>query len=114
MDDINTTYVEWCRRIAESRDIGSLIAHFREHVGEHYDRHQREGKVSLDVWLVGALNFMRILQEKCSDITVDDLLFKLCTYLKNHGDGPAPPVGFDVDKFLAEYEGPFKKLYTPK
>ncbi len=112
MDDINTTYVAWCKSIAESRDIGGLIAHLREHVGDHYDRHQRAGKVSLDVWLAGVLNFMNILREKDHGLTVEDLLFKLCTYFKNHRDGPAPPVGFDVDTFLAEYQGPFKKFYT--
>ena len=43
MDNINTKYNKWCERIAKVRDIPDLIAHFREHVSEHFDRHNREG-----------------------------------------------------------------------
>ena len=88
MDNLNPNYDEWCKRIAESRDLDDLIRHFREHVSEHYDRYNREGKLSLDIWLVGVLNFMHILEKKCPYITREDMLFKLCTYHKNHEGGP--------------------------
>ncbi len=39
------------------------------------------------------------------------MLFKLCTYHKNHG-GPNAP--FDVDKFIKEYDGKIKKFYEKK
>ena len=107
--DVNANYDEWCSRIAESRELGDLINHFREHVGEHYDRHNREGKLSLDVWLVGILNFMHILERKCPYLTKDDMLFKLCTYHKGHGDGPSPPL--DIDRFVEEYDGEIKKFH---
>ena len=109
MQDINNKYDEWCGRIAESREMSDLIAHFREHVGNHYDRHNREGKISLDVWLVGVLNFMHIIEKKCSYITKKDMLFKLCTHHKHIKGGPDAP--FDVDKFMEEYDGEIKKFY---
>lgn len=109
MDDLDTKYDEWCRRIAESRDLGDLITHFREHVSEHYNRHNREGKTSLDIWLMGVLNFMYILEKKCPHITKEDVLFKLCTYHKKHEGGPNAP--FDVDKFIEEYDGEIKKFH---
>lgn len=112
MDEINTKYDEWCRRIAESKDIGEIISHFREHVSEHYDRHNRKGKLSLDTWLAGVLNFMYILEKKVPYITTEDRLFKLCTYHKNHKDeGPEAP--FDVEKFIEKYNGEIKKLEIP-
>jgi len=109
MDDVRSKYDEWCRRIAESRDIGELIAHFREHVNEHYDRHNREGQVSLDIWLIGVFNFMEILGRKCSHLTTEDRLFKLCTYHKNHKGGADPP--FDVNAFLKDYDGEIKSFH---
>ena len=112
MGDITYQYDEWCRRIAESREVSNLIAHFREHVSDHYDRHNREGKTSLDIWLVGVLNFMHIIEKKFSYITREDMLFKLCTYYKNHEEGPNAP--FDVDKFIEEYDGEIKKYHKPK
>ena len=66
MDDLDKKYDEWCERIAESRDLGEIISHFREHVGEHYNRRERESRINLNVWLVGALNFMYILEKKTS------------------------------------------------
>ena len=42
--------------------------------------------------------FVACLKEKYPDITTEDCLFKLCTYYKNHQDGPEP--AFDIDEFL--------------
>ena len=109
MDNVDKKYDEWCRKIAEARDIDDLITHFREHVNEHYDRHNREGQTSLDIWLVGVLNFMYILEKKRPDITKEDMLFKLCTYHKNHEGGAEAP--FDIDKFIAEYNGYIKNFH---
>jgi hypothetical protein len=109
MDNLNLKFDEWCRRIAESRSLDDLIKHFREHVNEHYERHNRKGKVSLDIWLIGVLNFMHILEKKCPYITTEDMLFKLCTYHENHEGGPDAP--FDVDKFIEEYGGEIKKFH---
>jgi len=109
MQDVNENYDEWSKRIAESREIEDLISHFREHVSDHYDRHNREGKTSLDIWIVGVLNFMRILEQKCPYITTKDRLFKLCTYHKNHENGPDAP--FDIDKFMKEYKEEIKKFH---
>ena len=112
MEDVDLNYEVWCRRIAEARDLDDLISHFREHVCEHFERHNRGDPVSLDVWLIGVLNFMHILEKKCQHITKKDMLFKLCTYYKNHKDGPEPP--FDVDEFIEKYDGPVKKFYKHK
>lgn len=109
MDNIDELYKEWCKRIAESRGPKELIAHLREHVYEHFDRHNREGKISLDIWLVGVLNFMHILEQKFPYITKEDMLFKLCTYKKNHEAGPDAP--FDIDEFLQSYNGEIKKFH---
>jgi hypothetical protein len=109
MDEIARKYDEWCRRIAESRDVYDLIGHFRTHVSEHYDRHNREGETSLYIWLVGVLNFMHILEKKIPYLTTEDMLFKLCTYHKNHGNGPEAP--FDIDEFMKEYDGDIKKFH---
>ena len=109
MNNADKKYEDWCEKIAEFRDIKDLVPHFREHVNEHYDRYNREGKVSLDVWLMGVFNFMHILEKKCPHITKEDMLFKLCTYHKKHKEGPDAP--FDVDKFIEEYDGSVKKFY---
>jgi hypothetical protein len=109
MDGIDSNYDEWCRRIAESKDTSDLIDHFRKHVCEHYERHNRQGETSLKVWVIGALNFMHILEKKFPYVEKEDMLFKLCTYHKNHQDGPDAP--FDTDKFMEEYDGDIKKLH---
>ncbi len=108
MDEINIKHDEWCRRIAKSKDIDDIITHFRKHVGEHYDRYNREDKGSLDIWLAGVLNFMHILEKKYPHIKKEDLLFMLCVHHKDHKGGPDAP--FDVDKFIEEFDGEIKKL----
>ncbi len=112
MDDIDKKFDEWCKKIAESKSIRDIIAHFREHVGEHYDEHNREGKISLDAWLTGVFNFMHILEKKCSYIKKEDMLFKLCEHHKKHKGGADAP--FDVDKFIEEYDGEIKKFYKSR
>lgn len=107
--DPDIKYKEWCKRIAESKDVYELIDHFRKHVSEHYERHNRGGKINLDIWLIGVLNFMHILENKIPHITSEDMLFKLCTYHKNHKGGSEPP--FDIDKFLKKYNGAIKKFH---
>lgn len=109
MKGFQLIYDEWCRRIAESRDLSDLIVHFREHVGNHYDRYNRGDEGSLDTWLVGAFNFMHILEKKFPHIRTCDLLFKLCTHYKDHKLGPDPP--FDVDEFIKRYNGKIKKFH---
>ncbi len=64
MDDTDLKYDEYCRIIAESRDLSHLIEHFREHVSEHYYRHNTCDQTNLDIWLIGILNFMYILDKK--------------------------------------------------
>ena len=94
----------WCKAIADNTELDRLIKHFREHVCEHFDRHDRSGFGSLKIWLIGVLNFAAIFHQKFPDISQDDLLFKLCTYHINHpGDGPEPP--FDIEAFMAGYNG---------
>lgn len=109
MDNTDTKYNKWCKSIAESRDRDELIAHFREHVYDHFNRHNRKGELSLKVWLVGVLNFMHILEKKFPNITTEDMLFKLCRYYKNHRKGADP--SFDVDEFMKEYNGDIKKYH---
>lgn len=106
--NIHQEYKKWCKEIAKNRDAKEIILHFREHVWEHYDRYDRDEKISLKIWLVGVFNFFEILKEKYPDITTKDCLFKLCSYYKNHNDGPTP--GFDIDKFLETYNGDINKL----
>jgi len=110
--DTSEKYDEWCERIAKSSDLDHLITHFREHACEHYYRHNTGDKTNLDVWIIGVLNFMHIFEKKFPHITKEDMLFKLCTYYKNHSSGPAAP--FDVDKFISEYTGEIKKHYENK
>jgi hypothetical protein len=40
------------------------------------------------------------------------MLFKLCTYYRNHQNGPAPP--FDAEAFIKEYDGEVKEFYRGK
>jgi len=109
---VNQKYDDWVTEIAKSRDTKDLIAHFREHVYEHYDRHNRDGKLNMDIWLIGVLNFMHILEKKYPYLKKEDLLFKLCTYYKNHQDGPKPP--FDIDEFLENYNSEIKQFHKLK
>lgn len=100
---------EWCRMIAEARTPEEFIKHFREHVGEHFDRHNREGQLSLDVWMIGCLNFLYIFEKKFPHLTKADMLYKLCRFHKHHPDGPDSP--FNIDEFLNEYDGPIKGFH---
>ena len=102
-------YYRWCKKIAESRSTDELITHFRTHVCNHFDRHNRAGAVSRKIWLIGVLNFMHIFEKKFPDITVEDMLFKLCTYHKNHKGGT--DADFDVEEFLKNYTGEIKKFH---
>lgn len=107
MKDIDKNYDDWCELIAKSRGLDELMVHFREHVGAHYDRYDRTDRVSFKHWLAGVFNFLYILEKKCPDVSKKDMLFKLCTYYKNHQDGPDAP--FDVDKFMKEYDGEIRE-----
>ncbi|MBU6320924.1 MAG: hypothetical protein KGI78_02125 [Patescibacteria group bacterium] len=102
-------HAEWCRLIAEQRGADQLIAHFREHVGAHYERHNREGELSMAVWMVGVLNFMHIFEHLFPNLTHADLLYKLCRHHKSTPGGPEPP--FDMEAFLAAYDGPIKRFH---
>ncbi len=106
---IEAFYDEWCKRIADARDTHELINHFREHVWQHFDRHNRKGKISLDVWMVSVFNFMHIFKKKFPYITTGDMLFKLCSYHKNNEGGAEPP--FNIDEFIKWYDGDIKKLH---
>lgn len=108
-EEIDDNYELWCKKIAKSRDLSELISHFREHVGEHYDRYDRNNRISFNHWLAGVFNFLYILEKKCPDVMKKDMLFKLCTYYKNHGDGPNAP--FDVDEFMEKYDGEIRETH---
>jgi len=108
MNNIEKEYDEWCEVIANSRDAEDLIAHFRQHVSDHYERHQWEGDDSVKVWLVGVLNFMHIFEKKFPGIKTDDLLYKLCRHYKHAG---GPHASFDVDEFVLNYKGDIKEFY---
>ena len=106
MNNTDKKYNEWCKSIAESRNTNELIAHFREHVSEHFKRHNSEGELGLKVWLVAVLNFMHIFEKKFPNIKTDDLLFQLCAYYKEHKDGPT--ASFDIDEFIKKYSRDLK------
>ncbi len=106
MNDPRVDYDEWRKRIAESKDAYALIDHFRKHVSEHFERYNRKEKISLDIWVIGVLNFMHILEKKFPHITSEDMLFKLCAYYKIHDEGCEPP--FDIEEFLKSYNGTIK------
>ena len=110
MHNADEKYSEWCKRIAESRNAGELIAHFREHASDHFDRYNRADEASLKTWMVGVFNFANILEKKFPNVTTEDKLFKLCAYYKNHKTGPPAP--FDVDDFIEGYNGNIKKFET--
>ena len=110
MRGANKKYNEWCKKIADSRNAGELIAHFREHVSDHFDRYNRRDEASLKTWIVGVLNFMNIPEKKFTNITTEDKPFKLSAYYKNHKTGPPAP--FDVDDFIGRYSGDIKKFET--
>jgi hypothetical protein len=105
---INIQYNNWVKEIAHTRSLKSIIKHFREHVGAHYDRFDRSNTLNLSVWLVDILNFMNILEKKNLKITKEDMLFKLALHYRKNKDGPKPD--FDVDKYIENYEGKFKKF----
>lgn len=105
---INSTYDDWVEKIACTRSLKSLIKHFREHVGDHYDRFNRSNYLNLSVWLVDILNFMNILEKKNLKITKEDMLFKLALHYRKHKNGSKP--NFDVEEFIKNYKGKFKKF----
>lgn len=102
-------YIGWCREIAKTNSEAEFISHFREHTYYHFNRHKYEGKLGLKIWLIGIFNFIHIFEEKYPKITTDDMLFKLCSYYKDHKKGPKP--SFDIDKFMKEYKGDTKDYY---
>jgi len=107
--DVDKKYVKWCREIVKTNDEAELISHFREHAYKHFNRHKDEGELGLRIWLIGVFNFMYILREKYPKITTDDMLFKLCSYYKDHKRGPNP--SFGIDKFMEGHKGDIKKYY---
>jgi hypothetical protein len=55
---------------------------------------------------------MHILEKKYPYITGEDMLFKLCTYHKNHPGGPDAP--FDAEGFIEQYNGEIKKFHRSR
>lgn len=106
---IEKKYLKWCQEIAKTNDEEELIAHFRDHVYGHFNRHKHEGELGLKIWLVGVFNFMYIFREKYDSITTDDLLFKLCSYYKDYEKGVEP--SFNIDKFMKRHSGDMKDYY---
>jgi hypothetical protein len=107
--EITKMHDEWCALIAEARTPQEFIQHFREHVWEHFDRHNREGQLSMDVWMIGCLNFLYIFEKKFPHLTRADMLYKLCRFHKHNPGGPEAP--FDVEEFLGSYDGPIKGFH---
>lgn len=110
--DVNKKFDEWVKEISEAKDLDSLVKHLREHAGKHYEKYNRNTTDDLDVWLAGILNLMHILEAKRPGITREDMLFMLCLHYKNHNDGPRP--SFDVNEFIDNYKGKFKKFNLRK
>jgi hypothetical protein len=108
--NIKFNYEKWCKDIAEQTDLADIVAHFREHVSDHFDRYDRTEEGSFETWLVGVINFSHILQKKFPNITDKDLLFKLCMYYQWSGKGPKP--SFDDKKFVEKYQGIIKKIQS--
>lgn len=106
---IETKYIKWCKKIAETNNEDELIFHFREHAYKHFNRHKHEGELGLKIWLTGVFNFVQIFREKYPKITISDMLFRLCSYYKDHKKGPKPP--FDIDKFMKKYKSDMKDYY---
>lgn len=101
-------YDNWIKIIARKRNLKALIKHFREHVGEHFDRFDRSIPLNLDTWLLDVINFANIFKEKNLNITKQDLLFKLALHHRKHNDGLKP--NFDTIDFIKNYQGRFKKF----
>lgn len=112
MNNVEKNYEVWCKSIAETHSVEHLVAHLREHVGEHYFRHNGGDPVDLQIWLVGVLNFMHILEKKFSEITKEDMLFKLCRYYEDHQTGPEAP--FNIREFINNYDGEIKRFAEKK
>ena len=106
--DVNEEYEKWIRKIAQVKGLMGLIRHFRDHVGTHYDKYDRSKSLNLDIWLVDVFNFMKILEKKNLKITKEDMLYKLALHYRNHKDGPKPD--FDVNRFIKDYKGRYKKF----
>ncbi len=113
-EEISAGYEEWCQRIAEHHTPETLIEHFREHVWEHFTRHSREGKLSMDVWMIGVFNFANIFQRMFPHVTTADLLFKLGRYYVNHESNAGPPPPFDLEEFFRGYEGPILDFHLTR
>ncbi|MEK7665073.1 MAG: hypothetical protein AAB361_02955 [Patescibacteria group bacterium] len=105
----NAKYIKWCRKIAEKNNEKEIISHFRNHAYGHFDRHKYEGELGLRIWMIGVFNFVNIFREKYLKITTEDMLFKLCSYYKDHKRGPKPFL--NIDKFMKEYKGDVKNYY---
>jgi hypothetical protein len=108
VNKINSEYDSWITKIAHARSLKSLVNHFREHVGAHYDKFDRSNSLNLDVWLVDIFNFTNILEKKNLKITKKDMLFKLALHFRKHKNGPRPD--FDTEKFIKGYKGRYKKF----
>ncbi len=52
---------------------------------------------------------MHIFEKKFLNITIEDMLFKLCTYHQNHEGGIN--ADFDIEDFLNKYNGDIKKFH---
>lgn len=106
--DIDNEYKKWIRKIAQEKTLKELIKHFREHVCSHYDRFDRSKPLNRDTWLLDVFNFINIFSQTRLKITNEDLLFKLALHYRKHKRGPKPE--FDVNKFISNYKGRYKKF----
>jgi len=109
--DVDKEYVKWCREIAKANSDAELISHFRSHVSKHFNRHKGEGKEGFLIWLTSVFNFANIFKEK-HHINTEDMLLKLCIYLKKRKKGPVP--SFNVNKFIKMSKSFTKDYYYPK
>lgn len=108
---IQKAYDDWMKLIAEYSTLEEAIEHFRVHAGEHYLRHQKEGDLSVLVWIIGCINLAEKFKKMLPQITTADLLFKLCRYHLRRPGGVEPP--FDMEDFLMATRGSRPALIVP-
>lgn len=106
--NVKKEYSAWCKKIAGESGKEELINHFKEHVCEHFNRHNGEGEIGFYCWLTSVFNFMNILKEKYK-VDNKDMLLAFCIYLKEHKKGPIP--AFNVDEFIKEHKSELKDYY---
>ena len=110
--DVDKCYSDWIKLIAESNDSDELVTHFREHVGDHFHHHDNEGEFGFKIWLTGVVNFLRVFEQKFTEIEKAELLFQLCVFYKEKGKGPKP--SFDIDVFMENFDSKIKDYYLKR